>query len=108
LILFLSFAGLIAATCWWTEWDADACAIKYGSHFYKIDLAIAGEEYSSVLRKLYGANHTRRTSWTHPSLKHRLQAVSKLAATTRIPHRGNQANFAASNQQSATNVSSNS
>jgi Zn-dependent protease with chaperone function len=84
LALFLSFAGMITATCWWTEWDADARAIRYGSQFYKIDLAIAGAEYSSVLIKLYGANGTHRTSWTHPSLRKRIEAVSKLAPNTKI------------------------
>ena len=80
LALFASFAGLIAATCWWTEWDADSQAIKNGSRFYGIDLASSGEEYSSVLRKLYGSNGNQRTSWTHPSLTHRLVAIEKIVS----------------------------
>lgn len=83
LALFVSFAGLIAATCWWTEWDADAQAITYGGRFYGIDTASSSEEYSSVLRKLYGANGNQRTSWTHPSLSHRLVAIEKLVRRSR-------------------------
>ena len=108
LVLFLSFAGLIAATCWWTEWDADSRAIKFGSQFYRIDFVTAGEEYSSVLRKLYGANGIHRTSWTHPSLNHRLEAVSKLVHPTKNCQREHEANFMTTSQQSATNASSNS
>lgn len=89
LALFVSFAGLIAATCWWTEWDADAQAIKHGSRFYGIDIACSGEEYSSVLRKLYGANGNQRTSWTHPSLTHRLVAIEKLVRRSRADLREN-------------------
>jgi Zn-dependent protease with chaperone function len=84
LALFASFAGLIAATCWWTEWDADSQAIKQGCRFYEMDLAVAAEEYSSVLRKLYGSNGSQRTSWTHPSLKHRLAAIAKLVSRSEI------------------------
>jgi Zn-dependent protease with chaperone function len=84
LALFVTFAGLIVATCWWTEWDADAQAIKRGSQFHKIDLATAGREYASVLRKLYGSNGTPRTSWTHPSLIHRLRAIRKLVDHNRL------------------------
>jgi len=83
LALFASFAGMIAATCWWTEWDADSQAIKHGSRFYGMDLVSSGEEYSSVLRKLYGSNGNQRTSWTHPSLTHRLVAIEKLVSRSR-------------------------
>lgn len=83
-ILLASFAGLIAATCWWTEWDADAQAIKQGCRFYGMEMSVAGEEYSSVLRKLYGSNGNHRTSWTHPSLMHRLAAINKLVNRARV------------------------
>lgn len=76
-LLLAIFSGLIMATCWWTEWDADSQAIKMGSNNYEINFAQASCEYSEVLRKLYGSNGTTRTSWTHPSLSHRLQAISK-------------------------------
>lgn len=76
--LFFLFAGLIAATCWWTEWDADAQAIRYGGRHLNQSLLEASQEYSAVLRKLYHTNNSDRTSWTHPSLKHRLNAIEKL------------------------------
>jgi Zn-dependent protease with chaperone function len=107
LALFLSFAGMITATCWWTEWDADARAIRYGSQLYKIDLSTAGAEYSSVLLKLYGDNGTHRTSWTHPSLKKRLEAVSKLFSKTNISGQVNGANLGTTIRQYETNASSN-
>ncbi|XZE21417.1 M48 family metalloprotease [Pirellulaceae bacterium SH449] len=78
LLLGLVFAGLIVATCWWTEWDADKYAIKLGAKHRNLSLLEASTQYGHVLKKLYGSNKPHRTSWTHPSLRQRLSVVEKI------------------------------
>lgn len=66
------FAGLIIATCWWTEMDADRTAIRLGSEWWGLSREDAAAEYIGVLERIYRDNRTERTSWTHPSLKQRI------------------------------------
>lgn len=77
LLLGLALAGLIVATCWWTEWDADKYAIRLGTQYRNLSMHEASTQYANVLTKLYGSNQFRRQSWSHPSLEHRLAAVDK-------------------------------
>jgi Zn-dependent protease with chaperone function len=77
LLLGLVLAGLIVATCWWTEWDADKYAVRLGTQYRNLSMHDASTQYAIVLTKLYGSNKSRRQSWTHPSLGHRLAAVGK-------------------------------
>lgn len=72
LSIAILFGGLVIATCWWTEMDADRTAIRLGSQWWGLNREEAASEYIGVLLRIYRDNRTDRTSWTHPSLKQRV------------------------------------
>lgn len=69
------FLGLIFVTCRWTEFDADRQAICLAVQFLGMDEMQARQKFSEVLRRIYEDNKVDRTSWSHPSLRQRLNAL---------------------------------
>lgn len=73
--ILVGFLGLVKATCWWTELDADKHTIRLAQRLLGIDRARATIEYSKVLNRIYHDNRIHRTSWSHPSLDRRISAM---------------------------------
>ncbi len=77
------FVACLIATCWWTEFDADRCAIEFavrsGNDLGRDTLLpVYASELCQALSKIYGSRNMERSSWMHPSCSQRIAAIRLL------------------------------
>ena len=78
-ILGLFIASLISI-CWWTEFDADRLAVELANRTEdgaRCDnrSRVHAQELCSALCKIYGEINMAKSSWMHPSCRHRIAAI---------------------------------